>query len=144
MPELTRERSEFEVWAEGELRRAGLFDEDSDYGGMMGESVMQLIEAFAGEGHSGFSAQMAAHLFGELSAYKPLTALTNSPDEWMHIDADMTGNATTWQSRRNPSAFSGDGGKTYTLLDERPSWPRRLARAVTGRHWPKKHRAAEA
>jgi hypothetical protein len=33
--------SEFVTWAERELRRAGLFDDDSDYNGMVGNSTTQ-------------------------------------------------------------------------------------------------------
>lgn len=138
---VVEERSPFVEWAEEELRRAGLFDEDSDYGGMMGESVMKLIEAFSGEGHSGFSASMAASIFGELSAWKPLTPLTDDPTEWMHIEEAMAGRPDCWQSRRNPSAFSNDGGKSYYLLTDRLSWPRKVLWRVTGKHRPPMHRS---
>jgi hypothetical protein len=139
-----RERSNFELWAEAELRRAGLFDEDSDYGGMLGESVMKLIEVFADEGHSGFSAAMAADIFGRLSSWKPLTPLTADPDEWMLIEEAMAGRADCWQSRRRPDAFSNDGGKTYYLLDEDRGKLRRLAQRVLRRQFPKMHRSESA
>ena len=34
-----------------ELQMAGFFDKDSDYGGMIGEAVMELMEVFANQGH---------------------------------------------------------------------------------------------
>jgi hypothetical protein len=119
------DESNFVSWARDELRRAGLFDEDADYGGMLGEEVMRMVETFDEAGHSGFSAQMAASIFARLSAWKPLTPISDDPDEWMHIDEDMAGDATTWQSRRSPSLFSCDGGKRYYDIDERRSWWRR-------------------
>jgi hypothetical protein len=124
------ERSSFEVWAEAELRRAGLFDQDSDYDGMLGDSVMKLIEAFSGEGHSGYSAHLAASIFRDLSDWKPLTPLTDSPDEWNHIEEAMAGRPDCWQSARRPDAFSNDRGKTYYLLDEKQAWWRRALRWV--------------
>lgn len=137
-----QERSPHVEWAEAELRRAGLFDKDSDYEGMIGEEVLKLVQTFSEAGHSGYSAMLAAQIFGELSAWKPLTPLTDDPDEWMHIEESMVGNAITWQSRRNPSAFSSDGGKTYYLLTDRLSWPRKLLWRVTGKHRPPMHTSA--
>ena len=37
--------------AKFELELAGFFDEDSDYGGAIGEAVMELMEVFAKQGH---------------------------------------------------------------------------------------------
>lgn len=68
--------------AKRELYIAGLFDKDSDYGGMLGEAVMQLIRQFADEGHSGFSASMAVSIFQKVSRFEPLTPLTGEPNEW--------------------------------------------------------------
>lgn len=120
------ERSEFETWAEEELRRAGLFDEDSDYDGLVGRAVMDLVHAFADQGHSGFSAHYVASIFERLVERKPLTPLSDAADEWMHIEEDVAGNAITWQSRRAAACFSTNGGRTYYDLDERLRWPRRM------------------
>lgn len=54
-------------FARRELEKAGLFAPDSDYGGMLGNSVMKLIEAFANSGHSGFSALLTRQLFEKLA-----------------------------------------------------------------------------
>jgi hypothetical protein len=133
----------FVIWAEAELRRAGLFDKDSDYEGMIGESVMKLVKAFSGEGHSGYSAHLAASIFARLSDWKPLTPLTDAPDEWNHIEEAMAGRPDCWQNARRPDAFSNDGGKTYYLLDERQPWPRRALRRL-GVDRPKMHLSAAA
>jgi hypothetical protein len=138
------EESSFVTWARSEIERAGLFDQDSDYEGMLGTEVMRMVETFSEAGHSGFSASLAASIFARLSAWKPLTPITASPDEWMHIDEDMAGEPNLWQSRRQPSLFSRDGGATYYDLDERlPRW-RSLAERVLHRRLPVYHRAATA
>jgi len=116
------DESLFVTWAESELRRAGLFDEDSDYDGMIGEEVLRLCKTFSGQGHSGFSAVMTASIFGRLAEWRALTPLTNDPDEWMYIDEDKAGRPNMWQSRRQCSCFSDDGGKTYYDLDEDRKW----------------------
>lgn len=111
--------SNLEKHAEYELKRAGLFDEDSDYGGMLGHSTMKLIKYFAEEGHSGMSASMQIALFRKLAAFKPLTPLTNNPDEWMEV-SEYAGpeQKGLWQNKRSSDCFSTDGGKTYYSVDD--------------------------
>lgn len=101
-------------YAEDELRRAGLFDEDSDYGGMLGTAVLELIDAFAAQGHSGFSAGMTIQIFSTLAGYKPITPLTYAEDEWNEVGTDV------WQNRRKSTVFSNDLGATWYDLDEEP------------------------
>ena len=106
--------------AKRELRLAGLFDADSDYDGLLAESVVKLMEVFADQGHSGGSAHLTRDLFNKLSAFKNLTPLTNDPKEWMLVaDGQSDGKVPgVWQNSRNSEAFSEDGGKTYYLLSE--------------------------
>ena len=42
-------------FAEKWLRREGLFDEDSDYGGLLGKCALEVVEFMAKQGHSGGS-----------------------------------------------------------------------------------------
>ncbi len=114
--------------AKTELEAAGLFDEDSDYGGLIGEAVMELMEKFAEQGHSGFSASLCISVFSKVAAFQPLVPLNGEDDEW--IDVDGKG---TFQNRRcshvfkeNGSAYDIDGkvfrepnGLTYTSFDSR-------------------------
>jgi len=106
-------------FAKKELQLAGLFDKDSDYDGMIGEAVMDLIQKFADQGHSGFSAGLTTSIFNKLAEYKPLTELTDNPEEWMDVnDARSPDHKPDWQSKRCPTCFSTDEGKTYYDLDE--------------------------
>ena len=108
--------------AEEELRRAGLFDKDSDYEGMIGEAVLKMVKGFAKEGHSGMSASWTLEIFNRVARWKTLTPITNDPSEWVEIGKEMmpTGSKTVWQNRRQSSLFSNDGGKTYYDIDEKP------------------------
>jgi len=105
--------------AEFELRRAGLFDKDSDYGGMIAEGIMKIVQVFSDEGHSGCSASMTVSILENLLRFKPLTPLTSDPEEWMEIGEDMRFEklVPVWQNRRQSSCFSNDGGKTYYDID---------------------------
>lgn len=79
---------------------------------------LEIFRAWSKMGHSGGSASIAIPVINALLMFKNLTPLTDDPDEWNMIDADQWGAGQGWQSRRNPEAFSTDGGKTYYLLSE--------------------------
>ena len=96
-----------------ELERAGLFDEDSDYGGMLADAVMAIMKVFSKQGHSGFSAQMCRELFQRLSNFETLTPITSEPEEWNDVSEMCVGGTPMWQNERNPAIFSEDGGKTW-------------------------------
>ena len=93
-----------------ELNRAGAFTAEGDfYGGMTGRAVMDLVAVFVEQDHSGLSASLVADAFHRLVMFQPLGPLTDNPDEWMEVTDGL------WQSRRQPEAFSRDGGATYRL-----------------------------
>lgn len=92
-----------------ELNRAGLFDNDSDYNGEIGKSVIELIKVFADQGHSGASANIVLSIFNELAQYKPLGGVTGISEEW----ADVGNNI--FQNKRLGSIF-----KQRQIHDGRP------------------------
>lgn len=96
-------------FAKDELTRAGLFDKDSDYGGMLGDAVLKMVEQFADEGHSGFSAGMAISLFGKLARFEPITPLTGADDEWTEVAEGQ------WQNKRSPRVFKDADGLAYDI-----------------------------
>lgn len=92
-------------------------------------SLVEAVRAFASYGHSGGSSSVCVQILNDLLHYRPLGPLTSSPDEWMHIDEAVAGQPNLWQSRRNPEAFSLNGGATYYVLSEERRWiPFRLRR----------------
>jgi hypothetical protein len=117
----------FEDHAMEELTRAGLFDKDSDYGGMMGEAVMKMIRVFAEEGHSGFSANMAVNIFSKLAKYEPLTPLTGEDDEWVdHGGGYFQNKRCSHVFKENGEAYDSEGrvfrepdGACFTSKDSR-------------------------
>ena len=102
--------------AKEEMRRAGLYDADSDYNGMIAEAVEELVTKFAAQGHSGFSAQLTLAVFDKVARFDTLTPLTSDPAEWMEVESGKM-----WQSRRKHSTFSTDGGRTWYDLNDKPS-----------------------
>ena len=86
-----------------ELQLAGLMDKDSDYGGMLGEAVLELIDVFAKQEHSGASASMVSSLFNKLSRYEPLQPLTGKDEEWNEVSEGV------FQNKRCGHVFKENG-----------------------------------
>jgi len=97
--------------ARRELEMAGLLDDDSEYDGMLGKAVLEIVTVFARQGHSGASAALVTGIVERLLRYDVLTPLTYEPDEW--IDQGEISGYPIWQNRRKPSVFSKDYGKTH-------------------------------
>lgn len=100
-------------FAYNELHAAGLFGEDSDYGGMIGDAVMELVQAFADQGHSGMSASLVIGILAKVLAYEPLSPLTGADDEWIDISEEMGGRNTLWQNKRCFRVFKNGDGEAY-------------------------------
>lgn len=107
-----------ESHAKFEIKKAGLDSEDSDYEGMIGKAVLELMKVYAKQGHSGFSAQWTRELFNKLANYETLTPITSDPEEWVNVREGADGEPL-WQSCRNPALFSEDGGKTWYNVDDK-------------------------
>lgn len=115
------------AYAESEMRRAGLFDKDSDYGGMLGPAVLSMVKTFSDEGHSGMSAGLAISIFEKVARFEPLTPLTGSDDEWMEIgDGKFQNIRCSHVFKDNGQAYDIDGkvfqepsGTSYTSGDSR-------------------------
>lgn len=98
-----------------ELQMAGLFDKEGDfYEGMTGEAVMELIEVFAKQGHSGMSASIVLNLFKRLGNYETLLPLTGKDEEWTHLGYS---DALAYQNKRNSAVFKHANG-TCTYNDD--------------------------
>ena len=126
-------------YARDELMRAGVFDKDSDYDGMLGEATLKVVEAFADEGHSGCSAAFSLSMLKRLLRFKPLSPIKQPVvGDYVEVMDD------TFQHCRDSDVFSSDGGRTwYTLTDEystwwKPwTWGRDGRRAISFPYWPK-------
>jgi hypothetical protein len=98
-------------YARKELEDAKLFSKEGDfYGGMTGKSVMELIECFSKQGHSGMSASIVRGLFAKLSDFEPINPLTFNDQDWEEV-----GNGK-FQHKRYSAVFKeGRKGKPYFI-----------------------------
>ena len=115
-------------YAESELRKAGFFDKDSDYNGMIGPAVMKMIKQFAKERHSGWSAVVCLYLFERLAQFKPIQSIRNPMLNGEYVDqTKANGGKLMYQGTRLSTLFSEDGGKTwYDIELKLPRWKRLL------------------
>lgn len=104
---------------------------------MMYRGILDMVFNFSEQGHSGASAAYQVSILEKLLRFQNLSPLTRNPDEWMHIDANLAGDAKTWQSLRNSACFSRDGGLTYYHLDEKQRWTAHLLRKLPHKIWVK-------
>lgn len=100
-------------YAKKELELAGLLNSDSELDRCVARDVLELIKVFSKQGHSGFSAITTLNIFNKVARFENLTPLTSNPEEWIEVGPDL------WQSKRNPSCFSHDGGKTFYNINEK-------------------------
>lgn len=95
-----------------EFRAAGWTDESGKFNDEMQEMicnhVMKLLEVFADEGHSGFSAPYAINLFSKLAKFEPIGPLTGEDWEWVNV-SEQSG-YTLWQNKRCGHVFKDENG----------------------------------
>lgn len=117
--------------AKRELQAAGykLDGTDEPYNKMAAEAILELIEVFGKQGHSGFSAGYCISAFAALAKFEPLGPLTGDDSEWFdhgHNDS------TKYQNKRCGHVFKGADGIAYdsqAVVFEEPGGCR-----FTGRH----------
>lgn len=96
-----------------ELKLLG-YDPDSTEDGpntWIAQNIIELMEVFARQGHSGSSAPYVLDLFNRLAKYQVVAPLTGEDTEWSDI-LDMDG--PTLQNRRCSSVFTKNG-IAYTI-----------------------------
>ena len=71
-----------ETYAIDELTRIGMYGSGDEMNDAMCEHILKMVNVFAEEGHSGFSAEYAISILQKLLRFEPLSPLTGGDDEW--------------------------------------------------------------
>ena len=71
------------------------------------ENVLELLEVFVRQGHSGFSAPHAVEVFRKLALHKPLVPLTGDDAEWNEIGDGAFQNNRCAHVFKSPDRFNG-------------------------------------
>ena len=97
-----------------ELDRIGMTEDSTDeMNRSMRKHILHMMQEFANEGHSGFSAQYAISILTKLMDFKPLSPLTGEDDEWIKHDYGV--NDVTYQNKRRSSVFKDGDGQCYDI-----------------------------
>ena len=71
------------------------------------ENVLELLEVFARQGHSGFSAPYAVEMFRKLALHEPLVPLSGADDEWNEIGDGVFQNNRCSHVFKDKDRFNG-------------------------------------
>lgn len=80
------------------------------------ENVLELLEKFSKQGHSGSSAPFVVNLFKKLALFEPISPLMGKDDEWQDV-IDVGSNGDKMYQNKIHSAVFKDGidGKPYFI-----------------------------
>lgn len=79
---------------------------------MINKDILEIVEIFSKQGHSGFSANYAINLITKLLKYEPITPLTGEDNEWQLLDY---GDDIKYQNKRCSRVFKDKEGKAYDI-----------------------------
>lgn len=110
---MKRPKSQTIIHAERELLALGYepLDKEQEDGPnkWIQQNVLELLEVFDRQGHSGSSAPYLAEMFHKLALHKPLAPLTGADDEWVEVGDGM------FQNNRCGRVFKGADGRAYDI-----------------------------
>jgi hypothetical protein len=95
-------------FAEKEMDLLGMEIDDP-----MRKNILEIIEVFSSQGHSGFSAGYIVQILEKLLRYEPLTPLTGEDSEWG--DVSQYGVEPYYQNKRYSSLFKNSDGTCYDI-----------------------------
>ena len=78
------------------------------------KNILDIVELFASQGHSGLSAGYAMSILERLLRFKPLTPLTGEDDEWVEVSAGETWQRC-FQNKRCSSVFKTTDAQGNTI-----------------------------
>ena len=100
--------------AKDELNRIGMTEDSPDeMNVMMRKHILHMMNEFAEEGHSGFSASYAISILTKLMDFNPLSPLTGEDNEWGNVRE--YGESPSWQNKRRSSVFKNADGTCYDI-----------------------------
>lgn len=76
------------------------------------DNILELLEVFSKQGHSGMSAPYCIGLFTVLASFEPITPLTGVDSEWEKVACD---DDIMYQNLRCSNVFKGADGRAYNV-----------------------------
>lgn len=105
--------STFLNYAKSEFDIIGMTEDSEDEINQdMRKCILDIVQMFADQGHSGFSASYAINILEKLLRYEPLSPLTGEDSEWTAIDY---GDEIAYQNKRCGRIFKDTDGRAYDI-----------------------------
>lgn len=82
---------------------------ESLYGDLLPNAILEMVDTFADQNHSGMSAGIVIEALNKLLRFEPLAPLTGEDDEWVEVGEG------TWQNNRCSRVFKDADGRTYDI-----------------------------
>lgn len=89
-------------WAKSELQLIGGSDDDMQQ--VVNKDILEVVEVFAKQGHSGFSASYTLGIIKRLLDWKPISPLTGADEEWGDVP-EWDGGELCQQNNRCSAVF---------------------------------------
>ena len=96
-------------YAKDELKIIGMIDSGEAYNDLAAKAILDLIELFDSQCHSGFSAPYGINAFSRLAMFKPLSLLTGEDDEWNDVEDGLL------QNKRYYAVFKDKDDTAYNI-----------------------------
>lgn len=87
-------------------------DDSKEIQQKINDDILQIVQIFSEQGHTGFTANYALNILERLLRYQPLSALTGEDDEWEDTSS-FGSDQTSYQNKRCPFIFKDKDGKAY-------------------------------
>lgn len=99
-------------YAKSELDAIGMTADGDEYNVMGREAILEIVEKFSEQGHSGFSASYCINALNKLLRWEPLSPLTGEDSEWVKLDY---GDGVKYQNNRCSRVFKDEDGRAYDI-----------------------------
>lgn len=102
-------------YAKSELELIGYDEKCDGIDLLMKNNILELMEVFSKQGHSGFSGRYCIDVFSSLARFEPLKPVMGTDDEWTNV-AELSDGVPMFQNKRHYAVFKdSENGKPYFL-----------------------------
>lgn len=93
--------------AERELDLIGMTEDSDEMNVCMRNNILELMEVFSKQGHSGFSSSFLTNCLEKLMRFEPISPLTGEDSEWNKVGEGMYQNNRCSRVFKNVDVFDG-------------------------------------
>jgi hypothetical protein len=111
--------------ARRELKFIGMDPENTNpedgYNTMAAKAIIELVQVFAAQGHSGFSGSYVLNAFKKVADFEPLGPITGDDSEWMEVGSGVFQNIRCSHVFKSADRFDGQAYDIQGRVFREPS-----------------------